>query len=131
GLNAETEYKYRVRAQNTAGESTQSNVITVTTALPSVAPIAPNAIAATLITQTTFTANWTAVTGATSYRLDVSSDGFNNFLTGYDNKTVTGTSSEMTGLTAGTQYKFRITSVNGFGPSGNSNEITTTTILVP
>src|SRR5205085_6646304 len=81
--------------------------------------------------QTTFTANWTAVTGATSYRLDVSSDGFNNFLTGYDNKTVTGTSSEVTGLTAGTQYKFRIRSVNGFGPSGNSNEITTTTILVP
>jgi hypothetical protein len=131
GLDAETQYRYRVRAQNLAGTSIQSNVITVTTALPSAPPSVPIATAASLIAQAGFTANWTAVAGATSYRLDVSSDGFNNFITGYNDKTVAGTSSNVTGLSAGTQYKYRIRSVNGFGPSGSSNEITVTTLLLP
>ena len=67
GLTAVTTYQYRVRAVNAVGTSGNSNVITVTTPIP-----APRATAATNIQSTGFTANWNAVNGSTSYRLDVS-----------------------------------------------------------
>ena len=90
--------------------------------------LAPTANAATSITATSFTANWTSVNGAVDYRLDVSTAStFTTFVTGYNNKTVAGTSDSVTGLTGSTTYYYRVRSVNASGTSANSNTVTVTT----
>lgn len=91
-------------------------------------PSAPVASAASNITCTSFTANWAAVTGAVSYYLDVSTDvAFGSFLTGYNNKNVGSNLSEnITGLTNGTIFYYRVRAFNYCGTSTNSNTITST-----
>src|SRR5204863_6188792 len=78
-----------------------------------------------------FTANWNTTTGATSYRLDVSDDDFATTLASYSDLTVGGTSQSVTGLTAGTTYKYRVRAVNGAGTSANSNVIAQITVADP
>ena len=123
GLNPGTTYFYQVRAANASGSSANSGTITTLT-LPS----APVATASTSITTTGFTANWGTVSGATSYRLDVSASQFADFVTGYNNLTVAGTSQAVTGLTAGGTYYVRVRAVNATGASDNSNTVTTFTV---
>ncbi|MFM8742999.1 MAG: choice-of-anchor I family protein, partial [Cytophagales bacterium] len=79
GLSSNTAYSYRVRAVNAFGNSQASNVINTATVLP-----APVASAATLLSTNSFTANWATVTGAANYLLDVSSDNFATFVTGFN-----------------------------------------------
>ena len=68
-------------------------------------------------------ANWTNVPGASSYRLDVStSNTFGTYVPGYQNRTVVGTSQNVTGLTANTFYYYRVRAFNG-NTSPNSNVI--------
>ncbi len=121
GLTAGTTYYFRVRGSNASGSSADSNIVTVLTN-----PQAPVAIAATSVSTTGLTANWNAVSGATGYRLDVSSSEFVGFEV--NNLAVAGTSSAVTGLTPGITYKYRVRSVNATGPSDNSNVIVTFTI---
>ncbi len=91
---------------------------------------APTAGAATGVTTTGFTANWGSVTGATGYRLDVSTSGsFTSFVSGYNNLYVAGTSRSVTGLSPGTAYYYRVRTVAGGGTSSNSGTITVTTGL--
>ncbi|MEZ4971881.1 MAG: fibronectin type III domain-containing protein [Cyclobacteriaceae bacterium] len=117
GLTFGETYQYRVRAHNDSGTSDNSGVMEVT-----LTPGEPVTQAPTSIQTSQFTANWTAVAGAISYRLDVStSDSFNSFLPGYNNKTVTGTSGIVYGLTSGSSYYYRVRSLNDGGMSGNSN----------
>ncbi len=127
-LKAGTTYYYRVRYYNTVGTSEYSNTITVTT-LPSVLS-PPEATSATNLTQTSFTANWGSVSGATGYYLDVANDNtFSHYVTGFVSKDVSNlTSYPVTGLTNGTIYYYRVRYYNTDGTSGNSNTITTTTI---
>ena len=128
GLSASTTYYYRIRAVNSYGTSGNSNSITATTSAAGTAPGAPTATSATSITSSGFTANWGTVSGATSYRLDVStSSSFSNFVSGYNNLTVTGISQSVAGLSASTSYYYRVRAVNNYGASGNSNTITATT----
>lgn len=125
GLSANTAYSYRVRAVNANGTSANSNAITVTTLVAS-----PVATAATSTTLTGFTANWNAVTGATGYLLDVSTDNFVTFVTGNNARNVTGISAAVTGLTANTSYSYRVRATNSNGTSANSNVISATTLAV-
>jgi hypothetical protein len=128
GLSPSTDYKYRVRAVNGNGTSINSAIIDVTTlALPN----PPNATAATSITVTGFTANWTQVAGAASYRLDISLDNFATNLIGYSDKTVSGTSAIVTGLTPGSSYKYRVRAVDANGTSVNSNVVSVATPPLP
>jgi hypothetical protein len=129
GLTVATSYKYRVRTVNANGTSANSNVIDVST-LP-LGPAAPAALSATAITGTGFTANWSSVATATSYRLDVSLDNFASFIAGYNDRTVNGTSESVTGLSPGTLYKYRVRAVDGTGTSVNSNVMDVTTLPVP
>jgi hypothetical protein len=91
-------------------------------------PSAPLATAATSVTFTSFQANWDATGGATSYRLDVSTDpGFGGYVTGYEDLAVVGTSRTVAGLAPGTPYHYRVRAANSGGTSGNSNTVTVTT----
>jgi hypothetical protein len=65
-----TTYYYRVRAENGATVSVNSNTVTV--AVPQLPFAEPVATMATGILDNGFTANWDAVAGATGYYLDVS-----------------------------------------------------------
>jgi hypothetical protein len=87
-------------------------------------PAAPQALRATNVTASSFTANWTSVGGATGYRLDVStSSTFANYVPGYQNLDVGTTSRNVTGLTRNTNYNYRLRTYNGNGTSPNSNVI--------
>ena len=125
GLTAGKTYFYRVRARDSGGTSANSNVISVATV-----PLAPTAKAATNVTTSSFTANWSSVTGATSYQLDVStSNTFSSFVTGFQNRNVgTVTSFNVTGLTTKTTYFYRVRAHDSGGNSANSNVITVKTL---
>lgn len=85
----------------------------------------PTAGAPTGVTDSGFTATWSAVTGATGYRIDVSQDSlFGSFLTGYENRDAgTATSLTITGLTTGIRYFYRVRATASGGISGNSNTV--------
>ena len=127
GLNCNTTYYYRVRAANGCGTSASSNIVTQATG--SSVPSAPTASSATSISATSFSANCSAVGSATKYYLDVATDvGFTAFVAGYNNLDVGNvTTYNVTGLTCGILYYYRVRAYNPCGTSANSNTITVTT----
>ncbi len=85
----------------------------------------PTAGSPTGVTDSSFTARWSAVSGATGYRLDVSQDSlFGSFLAGYNNRDAgIATSLTITGLTTGARYFYRVRAVTAGGISANSNAV--------
>jgi hypothetical protein len=72
---------------------------------------------------------WNPVAGATSYQLDVSTGiAFNNFINGYNNRTVNSVSQSVTGLVGGRTYYARVRAFNTTnGPGVNSSILTQAT----
>jgi hypothetical protein len=82
----------------------------------------PAAYPASSIASTTVVANWSAVSGATAYLLDVSEDeNFTSFVAGYNALEVTGTTETITGLTANRPYFYRVRSKTAAVVSSPSN----------
>ena len=98
--------------------------------LPTSIPLPPTASSATYIGSNSFTANWRSVSGATGYRVDVSTNSsFSTYVTGYQNLNVGNTTSRsVTGLNVSTTYYYRVRAYNGEGTSGNSNVVSVTTL---
>ena len=127
GLTPSTTYYARVRAVNSGGISaSSSNGTQATTAS---APSAPATPTFSSVSSTGFTVNWVAVSGATSYRLDVStSPTFATFAT--QDLTVSGTSQAVTGLSPGIIYYARVRAVNEGGTSASSSNGTKATLTL-
>jgi hypothetical protein len=123
GLSAGTTYYLRLKSTNASGNSPLSNVITVATI-----PSDPAAQAATNVSTNGFTANWSAIAGATSYYIDISTDNFNTLVNGYANLQVFTNSLDVTSLGAGVVYQYRVRSANATGNSANSNTIAVLTL---
>jgi len=122
GLGAGNTYYYKLYSEN-FGYYSAGTVVSATT--EGTAPDAPVANDETLVTTTSFQANWTASLNATDYRLDVANDiGFTSMVSGYNNLTVSATLRSVTGLTAGNTYYYRVRAANGAGTSGSSSTIT-------
>ncbi len=96
---------------------------------------APISSAATSITINSFSANWSAVTLANKYYLDVATDsGFNNMVTGYNNLDVGNVNTySVSGLALGTNYYYRVRAHYSIKSitSSNSNTIIATTLTIP
>ena len=85
------------------------------------APV-PTALSAVDIHPDRFTARWTALAGATDYRLDVSpTESFAEFVGGFNDYSVGNVSSCLVpGLTDGTTYYYRVRATGTVGASANS-----------
>ncbi len=125
GLTASTAYQFSVVAKDAAGnESDASNTVNVTTAdAPDTqAPTAPAGLAASNVAETTLTLSWNAATdnvGVTGYDVYQGSTNLGN---------VTGTSTNITGLTANTAYQFSVVAKDAAGnESAASNTVNVTT----
>ncbi len=131
GLNPATKYFYRVRGSNAGGTSGNSNTILVTTVVAT--PIPPVATPASAIGTTSFSANWNAAAGATTYLIDVATDtGFTSTVPGYGNINVGNVlTRSVVGLASATKYFYRVRGSNLGGTSGNSNVVSLTTVGVP
>jgi chitodextrinase len=127
GLTAGTSYTFKVEAGDAAGNwSTSGPSATVTTseAADTAAPTWPagSSLTASGVTQNSLTLNWTAATdnkAVTGYRV---------YRNGSLLTTVTGTSYNVTGLTAGTSYTFKVEAGDAAGnwsTSGPSTSVTT------
>ncbi|MDQ1769254.1 S8 family serine peptidase [Labilibaculum sp. A4] len=128
GLNAETNYEFQVRANNSVGSSDYSNIETATTLAAPSAPATPINLAASNITYNSFTISWDAVVNADDYDLDIRVTGgtwsnFNTSLTTYN----------YTSALASTNYEFRVRSNNeiGSGDYSSIESLTTDQIPVP
>jgi len=117
GLSVGSTHTYKVQASNISGNSADSNTISLT--LNPAIPSTPVATVATDITQTSFTANWNSVSGATSYKL---------YLDGNSTPISLGnvTSYNVTALTANSNHNYKVVASNISGNSADSNTINLT-----
>ncbi len=126
-INPNTTYYYRVKAFNGSGSSGYSNVITLTTVNFNASIQVPSISSISAITGTSFTVNWTPISGITTYLLDVSSTNYFTVFEGnYHDLPVTGTSVSVSGLATGVTYYVRIRS---YQTGATSNYSTTSTAL--
>ncbi len=114
---------YTVEGLNTGGTTlmTGSAVVSINP-LPAV----PASLAGSGADCSQITANWQSAANASSYSLDVSASAtFATFVSGFQNRDVGNVLTyNVTGLTAGTTYYYRVRAVNSCGISGNSGTIT-------
>lgn len=88
-------------------------------------PSAPTVNAASTTNANDFTASWNTASTATGYQLDVATDsGFSSILPAYTGLDVGNLlATNVSGLTANTDYYYRLRAYNGGGTSGNSATI--------
>ena len=122
GLKANTSYDYCVRSKNAAGYSAWSSygyfkttsTTTVSTPAPTPTPVkaattkpsVPTNVKAT-VSGSTVTITWTAVSGATSYKVNLIGD----------HRTTSSTSYTYTNLKSGTKYDYCVKAINSLGES--------------
>lgn len=115
-------YKYKCVVNNSCGTGASSIIANLYVDM--------FATSATNLDYVSFTANWSAISNATSYYLDVSTSSvFSTFVAGFNNLNVGNVLTySITGLIANTPYYYRIRANAPCGSSVNSNTITVTTL---
>ena len=118
-------YYFRRRVTDACGTIAYSNSIQINI-IQDITSSTPTATAASAGACTQWRANWNAVNGATSYRLDVATDAaFTSIVTGFNDLNVGNVTSYDLNLPLGTYY-YRVRAVNSCFTSPNSNVITFT-----
>ena len=129
GLSASTAYTFSVRARDAAGNiSGASNTVNITTsASPDTqAPSNPTNLVASNVAETTADLSWSASTD------NVAVTGYDVYQGAANIGTVTGTSAQISGLTASTSYTFSVRARDAAGNvSGASNTVNVTTSAPP
>ncbi|UUY04528.1 fibronectin type III domain-containing protein [Svornostia abyssi] len=121
GLALNTEYKFKVQAKDTIGQTSVFSDEITTKTLSDTPPTTPTGLAGTP-TASTVALTWAASTD------DVSVAGYDVYKDGVKIDTVTGTSKTVTGLSQSTAYKFKVQAKDSIGQtSAFSTEITVTT----
>ncbi|MBK5280295.1 MAG: fibronectin type III domain-containing protein [Bacteroidia bacterium] len=130
GLAAGTVYYYAIYSYRGSGTLIKYYAASSLNKSQITVPEAPITNAGMSTLQNSFVASWQAAIGASSYHLDISTDDFANFLSGYDAKVVSlpDTSITVSGITSGTLYKYRVRALNAAGESNNSNVMAQITI---
>ncbi len=130
GLGAGTTYYWRLNAKNVAGTSAYSAVWSFTTATAPSAPSLVSPLNAAVNQPVNPTLIWNGVSGANTYRLQVST--VNTFATTvYDDSTRVNTSQALSGLTVGTTYYWRVNAKDASGTSVYSTVWNFKTIAAP
>jgi len=108
-------YFYYITANNTYGVSDYSTFKSILIAKP----VAPNAVTATATSSTGISLQWSAVTGATGYkvRYNITNSSSGGAILP---DTYTSTSTPLTGAQANTTYYFWVKAINPFGESDYS-----------
>ncbi|MFT7114391.1 MAG: hypothetical protein ACI8P7_001177, partial [Candidatus Azotimanducaceae bacterium] len=124
GLNASTNYNFRVRTVCSKGSSAYSNTGSVTTAAQVCE--AASSVTVSNVGQTSFDLSWSSMTNAQSYNVDYRAEGGS-----WISSSQTGTSKNISGLTASTTYEFRVQTVCSQGTSAYSTTGSATTSNEP
>ncbi|MCE9539954.1 MAG: fibronectin type III domain-containing protein, partial [Bacteroidetes bacterium] len=124
GLSNPGSYYFRMRSGNACGISGNSNTLYMLTGPPGSPNTTSNPV--TTITCNSFVATWGGVTGAGTYFLDVSvSPTFVSYVGIYQDLNVGAlTSFNVTGLTPGTTYYYRVRAASGCATGLNSSSVT-------
>jgi hypothetical protein len=131
-LAANTKYYYRLRANNSAGDSAYTAVVNSTTPAvtpPTEKPATPGGFVATTLSASQVRLNWQDVADETSYKLERSPDG----TTGWAQIATPGanaTSYTDSNLAASTKYYYRLRANNSAGDSGYTAVANATTQAV-
>ena len=128
GLTAATSYEYEIVATDAGGSSPASAPATGTTL--SLLPAAPQNLAATTASDTQINLQWNDVANETGFIVQKSLDGSTGW-TEIGTTAMGVTTFPAAGLTASTQYFFRVIAVNSAGDSGPSNIANATTSAAP
>lgn len=124
GLTSNTTYDFYIYSFNNSGCAGPAyRTATVLTGSLTTCVDIPSVGAPTSLTSSSFTANWSVVSGAVSYVLDVSADQtFTTFLSGFNALSVAGTSQGVTGMLPNTPYFYRVRAIGSGGcETGNSS----------
>ncbi|ASB50573.1 fibronectin type III domain-containing protein [Alkalitalea saponilacus] len=123
-----TAYQYRLTSVANGYESLFSNTIEAsTTPMPEI-PAPPLALGAIEVTENGFTARWEEVDNGIFYRIYVSDDNFDTYISGQWGTAWWTLSLEIDGLESGTTYQYKIKACNDSGRSDYSNVIEVTTL---
>jgi len=128
GLSASTQYFYRVRAYNVSGNSAYSAEVNATT-LPDL-PVAPSGLTATAVSNTQIDLAWTDNSSSEDGFKIESKTGAAGTYAEIFSTAVNATSYSNTGLSASTEYFYRVRAFTAGGNnSAYSNEASATTLL--
>ena len=130
GLLANTTYYYYIKAVNSVGESNYSSLVSATTLSSGGSgnlPAAPSGITANKINECSIRVSWNSVSAASGYFVYYSTNSSGSYNKANSSMTYS-TSYDVTGLSTGTTYYFKVSSYNYSGEGSQSSYVSETTI---
>ncbi|TNE53716.1 MAG: hypothetical protein EP338_10735, partial [Bacteroidetes bacterium] len=116
GLSASTTYNWRVRTNCSSGNSSYVTGSNFTTSSAPVVCNAPSGLSTSAIGETTATLSWNAVSGANNYTVQIKTSSSSS----WSSLSASSNSLNVTGLTAGTTYNWKVNTNCSSGSSAST-----------